>query len=80
MSSLESWKRNLESAKDQLRVLKMQRSDILKGLSNTIAAQTNKETKARYRQQKADKKKDWDQRIEQQKKYIDSLKNQKPKK
>jgi hypothetical protein len=78
MSSLESWKRNLESAKDQLRVLKMQRSDILKQLSNQIAAQTKKEVKAQYRQRKIDKKKDWDQRVERQKNYVEGLKKQKP--
>jgi hypothetical protein len=76
--SYESWKKSLASTKDQLRVIKMHRSDALKNLSDIIAAQTNSKVKADYRQRKAEKKKEWDSKIEYQKQYVDNLRNSKP--
>jgi hypothetical protein len=78
MSSIESWKNQMAYLKEQLSTLKMYKANAMKHYSEIIAAQSNRETKANYRAQKASKKQEWDSKIQYQKQQIATLKANKP--
>jgi|GEM_PF-3329867 chromosome segregation ATPase len=76
--SLESWKNQMASLKQQLQTLKNYKSDAMKQLDSIIAAQSNAATKRDYRERKKSKKEEWDSKITYLKSQIDSLKRSKP--
>jgi hypothetical protein len=76
--SIESWKSELNGLKSQLSALRMWKSDAMKNLSDIIAAQSDPARKRDYREQKKNKKEEWDSKINYMKNQIETHKRNKP--
>lgn len=76
---LDSWRRQLESHKNFLKVLKNSKAGALKGIDESIRNSRDPANKKRYREDKKSKKDHWDSQIRQQKGVIESHKFYKPK-